>query len=56
MCKNIVLFTVASSVNKVFIFGNKNMVTLHVGMAKIVSVFFLYMIHSKVLAKTIRKF
>ena len=33
------------------------MVTLHVGMAKIrVSVFFLYMIHSKVLAKTIPKF
>ena len=30
------------------------MVTLHVGMAKIV--FFLYMIHSKVLAKTNRKF
>ena len=34
------------------------MVTLHVGMAKIVcqSVFFLYMIYSQVLAKTIRKF
>ena len=32
------------------------METLHVGMAQIVSVFFLYMIHSKVLAKTIRKF